>query len=212
MDKSTAAAERDEFSRVEFEQAFTEKRRCEDVIWDACKFAFTVHAATITAALGLYQFALEAGHNLAVAAVSLLCIATICGALLLFLMIRTRIYFVVACRYINEQRAFFTGLPGRWKSTAEYYADPTLPHYFNWQSSQIWSMLVVSALNAAALGAAAGIGLQPHPRLVGYVASTMVVVLILEGALISGYLSSLEGKTLGAAVFRSAPGGPRGGH
>ena len=39
----------------DFDQAFSEKRRLEDQIWDICKFAFSTHGAILGLAAGLYR-------------------------------------------------------------------------------------------------------------------------------------------------------------
>ena len=127
-----------------------------------------------------------------------------------FLLIRTRVYFVVACRYIKETRRHFTSQEGMFRSSARYYDDPLQPPYFHWLSSQVWTFIVVALLNAASASAFVAVDGLAGSRNVGEVVIPGAILVVLQLALMTGYLSSLEGKTSRQAVFESAPGGPRG--
>jgi len=185
----------------DFDQAFSEKRRLEDQIWDVCKFAFTVQGTMIGLAVGVYRYSLGADTNLVPAALVLLAISLAVGAFLIQLMVRTRIYFVVVSRYINAQRLYFSTAeaPGT-ASLSWYYHDPAQPTYFSWNSTQIWATFLVSFFNAAVAGTL--LFLLAHPGANRDILSVVALVLtfLVQVIGVLRFLRSKEGRSAAVAV------------
>jgi hypothetical protein len=193
----------------DFDQAFTEKRRLEDVAWDICKFAFTVHSTVVAAAIAAYEFSREKSLNLVPAARVLLAMGFVTGLFLLFLQARNRVYFVVVARYINKHRKFFLDRePLGFQNTSGFYADPSQPPFFSWASSQTWATYLVAALNSSALGAFTFLALDASTPRACSAGLAFVLSAALQMLIVRGYLRSREGKKDNAAVFGTPDAAP----
>lgn len=204
--KTTSGLSRDEqadFLRRDFDQAFSEKRRLEDQIWDICKFAFTAHSAFVGLAVGAYSYSLDHELNLIPAATIVLAITFAVGLFLVLLIVRTRVYFVIVSRYINDYRAFF--LPDNalgFANSTGFYTDPTKPPYFSWLSTQTWAILLVALLNTGAATALAFLLLRVHPARTTIAIVTFVIIFILQAVAARLYLRAKESsKTSTDAVW-----------
>ena len=140
------------FLAQDFDQAFLEKRRFQQQLWDVCKFAFTMHSAILGLAIEFYRYSPDTSINVLPAVQLLLGLALLVGSFLVFLMIRTRVYFVIVTRYINAQRAFFLSRDeSGFVDPTGYYSDSSKPDYLNWTSTQTVATLLVALFNAVVL-------------------------------------------------------------
>jgi len=186
----------------DFDQAFSEKRRLEDQVWDICKFAFTAHSALVGLAIGAYRYSLDRTPDLVPAAMVVLAITLAVDLFLVLLMVRTRIYFVAVSRYINEQRAFFLrDKPLGFQNSTGFYTDPTRPPYFSWTSTQVWATLLVALFNAV-VGATLVFLLARHYVNRGtFSALTLAVIFVVQALSIRAHLRAKEGRATTDAVW-----------
>jgi len=186
----------------DFDQAFSEKRRLEDQVWDICKFAFTAHSALIGLAIGAYRYSVDRTLDLVPAATVVLAITLAVGLFLVLLMVRIRIYFVVVSRYINEQRAFFLrdNTVGFQNSTG-FYTVPTRPPYFSWTSTQMWVTLLVALFNAVAGATLVFLLARQCVNRGTFSALGLVVIFFFQALAIRVYLRAKEGRTTTEAVW-----------
>lgn len=124
------------FLERDFSESYGQLRHYDTQITDLMKFSVTLYIATLTAALGVYQFSLEKGIQLDLAVKALLISGLLAGLFMLWLLVRSRVYFVRVARYINEHRHFFTRLkPLGFPNDSAMYTDAKYPKYFSWGSS-----------------------------------------------------------------------------
>lgn len=141
-----------EFLERDFNQCFQQMRHYDSQIFDILKFMFTAYTALIGVALGLYQFGLKEKMYLILPAVAALIIGLVLGALMFYLVLINRSYYVRVARYINEQRELFLALkPLGFENVSRMYTNPK-QSYFNLESAQIWLSYIIAALNSTLLG------------------------------------------------------------
>jgi len=185
----------------DFDQAFSEKRRLEDQVWDICKFAFTADSALVGLAIGAYRYSLDRTPDLVPAATVVLAITLAVGLFFVLLMVRTRIYFVAVSRYINEQRAFFLrGNPLGFQNSTGFYTDPTTPGYFSWVSTQTWATLLVVLFNAVAGATLVFLLARQYVNRGTFSALSLAVIFIVQLLAIRAYLRAQEGRAATYAV------------
>jgi len=186
----------------DFDQAFAEKRRLEDQVWDTCKFAFAVHSGAIGLSVGLYQYSLDKQLELRAPAIALLSLALLVGLFLLFMMARVRVYFVAASRYINEQRALHLSLqPLGFVNSTGYYSDATQPKYFTWRSTQVWALCLVALLNAASGATVVFLLLAQWSYVTSAAMAGLVTTLAVQLTAVRRHLDRCESLTTSQAVW-----------
>jgi hypothetical protein len=187
------------FLERDFNQCFQQMRHYDAQIFDILKFMFTAYSALIGIALGLYQFGIKEGKDLAAPAVAMLAIGLIIGLFMFALVVRNRVYFVQVARYINEQRGFFFQFsPLGFKNKVKMYTNHMQPPYFNWRSSHSWLCYIISILNSILFG------------LLIYIVFTcswkstiggIFLLFIIQLTITIGYLRFRENKSAAKAVF-----------
>jgi hypothetical protein len=193
MDVPTPSNEMAEkFLERDFNQCFTQMRHYDVQIVDVVKFMFATDTTLIGVAVGLYQFSKKEGVDLIPAAQAILAIGFVFGLFMLHLVTRSRVYFVVLARYINEHRQFFLKhKPMGFQNLAGMYTNPAHPRYFYWQSSQVVYLYLVAALNSILLtGLLTAFGLPRWYWIIGFLAS-----LILQVGCVVLYLKCRERKS-----------------
>lgn len=152
MAKSTMGIEDSEaakFLERDFNQCFMQLRHYDSQIWNIFRFAFTAYIAILGTVLGLYQYSAEQSFNLIPAAIGVLGVGLVLGVLLYSLVICNRAYYVLVCRYINEQRKLFLeAKPLGFENISGMYVNAAIPRYFNWRSWQSWLCYLIALLNA----------------------------------------------------------------
>jgi hypothetical protein len=191
-DESVAFLQRD------YEQLSQEKRRYEDASWDVCKFTFTAYATIAAAAVGVYQYSQTERLNLVPVGIVLLSLGAALGILMYVTLLRMRVYFVIAARYINSVRALYLSQrPLGFDKMAQIYVSDSVPPYYSWASVQTWSTCVVAILNAASIG-----GAVYFARGTFYVSGVVTVLMFVVQALVGViYLRSREGRSAEHAAF-----------
>ena len=130
-------AEAAKFLERDFNQCFMQLRHYDSQIWNICRFAFIAYIVILGTAVSMYQYSLNKDFDLMPAAMSILGAGFVLGLLIYCLAIRTRVYYVVVCRYINEHRKLFLeAKPLGFENSSGMYVNPTAPAYFNWRSWQ----------------------------------------------------------------------------
>ena len=190
------------FLESDFQQCFSERQRYETLVWEIAKFTFTAYSGLLAVAAGLYTFSLEQAIDLIPVAALLLAVGLLVGFFMLLLSIRTRVYFVVVTRYVNELRQFFLECrPLGFDNKSTMLTDPTMPPFFSAVSTQFWACLLIATLNSVLGGALAFVLASDHAfQWIAAVAVFGLLGLFQVGVSI-GYLKSREGRTSSEAVF-----------
>lgn len=198
MDTELDPARRTEsiaFLARDFGECFEERRRCEDRIWDITKFTLAAYSTVVAVALGAHQYGLVRDIDLKSPAALVLVLAAAVGAFNYFLIIRTRVYFVLVTRYINEHRKFFLAArPLGFYNATQLYTDPSLPPFVSIGSTQTWAAILVAGLNALLLASAWWL-LGGSPTVAG------TLTFLLQAGLGMWYLMRREGKSAEGAVY-----------
>jgi|GEM_PF-1185441 len=190
------------FLDTDFSECFAERRRFDSLIWEVTKFTFTAYSAMLAAAVGLYTFSLQQQVDLVPAAIALLSVGVVVGLFMLLLLVRTRVYFVIVTRYINEQRRhFLSDHPVGFENQSMMLTDVDRPAFFSTRSTHAWAALLVIALNAALSSALGFIGAPAGGRR-GILAGVIFVVVGVAQAVVAvAYLRSRDGISPSEAVF-----------
>ncbi len=142
-------AEATKFLERDFNQCFIQLRHYDSQIWNICRFVFIAHIAILGAAISMYRYSVDKSLDLTPAAMFVLGAGFVLGLLIYCLAIRTRVYYVVVCRYINEHRKLFLeAKPLGFENISGMYVNPAMPPYFNWRSWQSWLCYLIASLNA----------------------------------------------------------------
>ncbi|MCD4813336.1 hypothetical protein K8S19_06545 [bacterium] len=137
------------FMRDDFNQCFEQMRYYDNQIVGIFKFLFVVYTFLTGVVTALYQYFLGTAPTMKTPAVVTLGVGLLLGMFLYAILIRNRIYFVKAARYINMQRVFFMKIkPLGFENAVPMYDQPDRPRHFNWISSQSWMIYMVAFLNA----------------------------------------------------------------
>ncbi|MBK6629396.1 MAG: hypothetical protein IPJ87_01630 [Flavobacteriales bacterium] len=188
------------FLERDFSESYGQLRHYDTQITDLMKFSVTLYIATLSAAIGVYQFSLEKGFRLDLAVKALLISGLLAGLLMLWLLVRSRVYFVRVARYINEHRHFFTRVkPLGFPNDSAMYTDAKYPKYFSWGSSHSVFAYVASAMNASLLATLLFVhfSVSCHQRTI--VASAFLFALVVQVMVVSFHLKGMEKHTEGVA-------------
>jgi hypothetical protein len=133
----------------DFTQSFQQMRHYDGQILDICKFAFTGYAAALGAALTIYKYGVDKGIDYRSPAIAILGAGLFLGFCMMAFATRSRAYYVLVARYINEHRAFFlSSKPLGFENRTQMYSNPDQPLFFNWHSAQTLLLVVLSGLNS----------------------------------------------------------------
>ncbi|HLO13449.1 MAG TPA: hypothetical protein VK206_01375 [Anaerolineales bacterium] len=177
------AKEATAFLGRDYEQVFDQLRYYDTQMWDIFKFSFAQLIASIAGVWTIFSLAngkdapevLKAQWELVSAAI--LIISFIFGMLAIQLIMRNRVYFSDAARYINDQRGFFlASKPIGFSNRSNFYTDPTYPKSFDKDSTQYVWVVVLSWVGALILGFGIGLLLE-YFGLIVYVAIAMGVLI-----------------------------------
>ena len=118
------------FLERDFNATFSQMRHYDVMAWDVTKFSFVQLLLAIGASWTIYTFAAGEGNSPFVKqgwpliVVAVLGVSYLFSILAVFMLVRLRTYFVVAARYINEQRHFFlSGTPIGFPNLSGFYTD-----------------------------------------------------------------------------------------
>jgi hypothetical protein len=148
----------------DFGEAFSQLRAYDAQIWDILKYSFGQLVGSIAAVWAI--FSLANGTNAPAilsnlwkpVGASILVISYLFGLLALQLILRNRVYFSAAARYINDQRGFFlSSKPIGFGNLSHYYTDCNLPRPFDVGSTQVLSVYAISLIGTLLLGFGVGL-------------------------------------------------------
>jgi len=157
-----------DFLGKDFDQAFSELREYDGRIWDVTKFTFGELLVSIGAVWTIFSIAtaekapaLLANRWELVGAIILI-VSFLFSFLAVQVILRTRTYFVTTARYINAQRHFFFYelKPPVYPDPTKYYTRINEPKYFDFDSTELWSVYTIILVSSAVFGF--GIGLLAH--------------------------------------------------
>jgi len=151
----------------DFEEAFKQLREYDKQIWEITKFSFLQLLGSIGAVWTI--FTLANGNDAPKipdnawqpVGAAILVISFLFSLLGVQFLLRSRVYFAVTARYINDQRKFFlSSKPIGFGNQSRYYTDPSQPKAFDAGSTQLLSTYVISLVGALVLAAGIGIFAQ----------------------------------------------------
>lgn len=190
------------FLQADFRECFVQKRTYESLTWEVAKFTFSAYSTMLAASLGLFTLSADQGINLIPVARALLGVGILVGLFMLLLVVRTRVYFVVVTRYINEQRSLFLSRkPDGFENKSGMIVDSTMPPYFSATSTQSWVALLLATLNSLLLGVLGYVSAPEECTRWVFAFVFFVLLLSLQVASAIGYLKSREGKSPNRAIF-----------
>lgn len=173
----------------DYGQIFDQLRYYDTQMWDIFKFSFGQLIASIAGVWAV--FSLAHGENAPVILTAnwklvgavILIISFIFSLLAVQLIMRNRVYFSAAARYINDQRGFFlNGKPLGFSNRSKYYTDHTLPKPFDKDSTQYVWVRVLNWIGALLLAFGGGL-------LAGYINAYVAFGFGLLVWVVAGYLS-----------------------
>lgn len=188
----------------DFNQCFQQMRHYDAQVLDVAKFLLTVYSGLIGLALALRQFAIKEQVDLQYPIVASLGAALLLGLALYWCVVRNRVYFVHAARYINEQRRHFLRYkPLGFTNESRMYTDPAQPPFADFWSSQAIIATSIALLNSILIGMLAYIYfVDSNPPLTPYAVAGDIITAFLVQVLASArYLKSRENKSASTSVF-----------
>ena len=195
-------AEAAKFLERDFNQCFMQLRHYDSQIWNICRFAFIAYIAILGTAVSMYQYSLDKDFDLMPAAMSILGAGFVLGLLIYGLAIRTRVYYVVVCRYINEHRKLFLeAKPLGFENSSGMYVNPTAPAYFNWRSWQSGLYCIIAFLNALLPALLVFYYLDGNAWRWSWAVTLWIIIALLQIRIGIAYLKSREGKGGSQVVF-----------
>ena len=190
------------FLERDFNQCFMQLRHYDSQIWNICRFVFTAYIAILGTAIGMYKYSTDNGFDLMPAVMFILGAGFVLGLLIYGLAIRTRVYYVVVCRYINEQRKLFLeSKPLGFENVSGMYMNLAMPPYFNWWSWQSILFYTISFLNALLAALLAFYSLDECSCRWALTFAIWIIIALLQIGTSIAYLKSREGKGGSKAVF-----------
>ncbi len=153
-----------DFLAQDYDRVFEQMRKYDDQILDLTKTSFAQLVAVIGAVWVIYSFAFkdspsEFYQNLwTLPSGILLIISFLFSLVVIQLILRNRVYFAAAARYINDHRDFYLSTkPLGFANRSGYYTDFTLPQPFNRSSSQYLFVVIITLASSFLLGLGAGL-------------------------------------------------------
>ena len=148
----------------DYGEAFSQLREYDKQIWEITKFSFLQLVGSIGAVWAVFSLAfgehappILASQWELVGAVILI-ISFLFGLLAVQIILRTRVYFAVIARYINEQRGFFLStVPLGFRNRSGYYTNFQFPKAFDAESTQLLSAYVISIVASFVAGFGSGL-------------------------------------------------------
>ncbi len=137
-----------ELLKTDFQQCFQQMRHYDSIFLSIVKFMFTGYAAVFTATGGILGLQLSSG--IAWTGITILLFFTgFAGMLLLFLLLRNRIYYVRVARFVNEVRHTYINQKVMGiQNIAGLYADPRSPKAMNPMSTQLIILYFILICNS----------------------------------------------------------------
>lgn len=182
------------FMGRDYEQTFDQLRHYDDQMWDVFKFSFGQLVASIAGVWTIFALAngKEAPDILKeqweVVGAALLIISFIFSILAVQLIMRNRVYFAAAARYINDQRGFFlAGRPLGFGNRSNYFTDYTYPRSFDKDSTQYVWVVVLSLIGALQLGFGLGLLAEYLGMIIFGAILLGLLIWVISGAGIIGY-------------------------
>ena len=195
-------AEAAKFLERDFNQCFMQLRHYDSQIWNICRFAFIAYIAILGTAVSMYQYSLDKDFDLMPAVMSILVAGFVLGLLIYGLAIRTRVYYVVVCRYINEHRELFLkSKPLGFENSSGMYVNPTAPAYFNWRSWQSGLYCIIALLNALLPALLVLYYLDGNAWRWSWAVTLWIIIALLQIGIGIAYLKSREDKGGSQAVL-----------
>lgn len=200
------------FLARDFNETVAQMRHYDLLTWEITKFSFVELLVGFGAAWAVYAFAvgqnslpiLKTQWPLVVAAI--LIIGYLFSLLTAFMIVRSRLYYVLATRYVNEHRHFFLSrVPLGFPNASGFYTDFSRPQAYDPLSTQLVSVYVIALTGSTSLAVAVGVfaSFMQASQQITVVAAG--VALLLSAALIIvcsiAYLKRKSGKTANEAVF-----------
>ena len=183
----------------DFSQCFAQARHYDDQIVDIFKYTFTIYTTLGGSALGLYQFSRDKGVDITGALVFVLSLSLLFGLIMLPIIIRSRVYFVICMRYVNEHRQLFLSVkPLGFLNKSKMYKNPNQPPYFNTFSSQSLMYYGMALANSVVFGIVLCI---LKSAVVVYLILS-ILLFVIQIVLSVRYLNAQEGKSASKVVFR----------
>ena len=153
-----------EFLKTDYEQVFSQLRDYDDQIWEITKFSFLQLLASIGAVWAIFSLAHgeKAPEILKVqwtiVSSVILIVSFLFSLLAVQFILRIRVYFAAAARYINDQRGFFlSSMPLGFNNRSGFYTDYRFPKAFDAWSTQLLSAYVISLTGSLLLGFGVGL-------------------------------------------------------
>lgn len=178
----------------DYGQIFDQLRYYDTQMWDIFKFSFGQLIASIAGIWTIFSLAngkdapdiLKTQWELVGA--TILIISFIFSMLAVQLILRNRVYFSSAARYINDQREFFlSSRPMGFSNRSNYYTDYQSPKPFDKDSTQYVWVVVLSWISTLLLGFGCGL-LAEYLGLNVYIALGLgVFIWVLSGWRINSY-------------------------
>ncbi|MBN1505140.1 MAG: hypothetical protein JW952_08780 [Candidatus Eisenbacteria bacterium] len=203
--RTEEASER--FLERDFSECFQMMRHYDSQLLETVKFALAAYSAIAGAALAFYKYGIDHSADYRGPALAVTTVGLLIGIVLFALATRTRVYFVLVTRYINEHRAFFLNLrPFGFPNRTRMYTDSRQPPYFSWRSSQALLLYALALLNAGllALGLFLALNGALHWKPVTVLGAGAMLLVQLATAVV--YLLTREAKSASAAVWGSHAG------
>ena len=187
----------EKFLERDFNQCFQQLRHYDSLVNDAIKFTFTTSATATGISFAMFQFSKKEHVDLVPVAASLLLVCFFFGLFTLGVVVRTRTYFVVIARYLNEHRRFFLqNRPLGFQKVWGMYMNIGYPPYFHWRSLQVIQIYLSCALNSGLLFGSLTMFFGLWVGVLGGLAAFFTQVLCA-----ARYLKSHEGKGGDKAIF-----------
>lgn len=192
------------FLERDFNQSFEQMRHYDNQIIEMAKLMPVIYGGMTGLALGFNQLGINQRIDLRYPIMAGLFAALVVGITLFAHVIRTRVYFVHVCRYVNEHRRFFLAMkPLGFPNATGMYTSINKPPFFDWPSSHLMIAGAMAFLNAVLGGVAAFIYFYRGDveSAIGLATVEVAVVFSLQALAGIGYLNSRDNKTADESVF-----------
>jgi hypothetical protein len=161
---SKSEEESTRFLERDFTEAFAQIRHYDEIGWDIVKFSLSQMLVGVASSWTIYALAVQKDSppdlkdNWSIAVSGILFISFCFSVLAIRLLSKSRVYFVRAARYINEHRSFFLSTnPIGFANKTRFYMDFTKPDFYDFSSTQLISISIITLNGSLILGFAIGI-------------------------------------------------------